>query len=151
TVRKHLSAIKGGQLAVASRAVCRTFVISDVVGDDLSVIASGPTVADPTTFADALAVIDWLAVAHGCPEPVLARLRRGVRGGEAETPKEGDDRLARAQAEVIGSRHDAMRGAAAEASRRGYRVLTIEEPIVGEAREAARKYAGRLREAAALE
>jgi hydroxypyruvate reductase len=140
TVRKHLSAIKGGQLAARVRGACRTFAISDVVGDDLSVIASGPTVADASTFADACAVIERFGGDAAFPAAVVERLRQGAAGAIPETPKPGDGRLARATAHVIGSRRDAMAGAAREAAARGYAVLTIDEPVVGEAREAAARH-----------
>jgi hydroxypyruvate reductase len=140
TVRKHLSAIKGGQLAAASDAACLTLAISDVVGDDASIIGSGPTVPDESTFADALRMIDGLGVTADCPPDAVARLSRGAEGVEPETPKPGDSRLARARASVIGGRHNAMRGATEEARSRGYRILMLEDPIIGEARSAATAY-----------
>ena len=140
TVRKHLSAIKGGWLAAAARCPCRTLVMSDVVGDDVSVIASGPTVADATTFADALEVLREHGGLDAYPDRVIARLHAGVRGEIAETPKPGDPRLSRAQASVIGGRFDAMDGAAREGEARGYRVIRLDAAIVGEARTAAPRY-----------
>ncbi len=134
TVRKHLSRIKGGRLAAVCTAASRTFVMSDVVGDDLSVIASGPTVADASTYADALRVIDRFGGRGRYPTAVTAYLEDGARGLHQESPKPGDPRLARAQTTLIGGRADAMRGAADEARRRGYTVTIVEEPIVGEAR-----------------
>src|SRR5206468_917831 len=106
TVRKHLSAIKGGRLAALARGVCRTFVISDVIGDDLSVIASGPTVADASTFRDALDVLQRFGGEAAYPAPVVQRFRQSTD----ETPKPGDASLARATTSVIGSRLDAMSG-----------------------------------------
>jgi glycerate 2-kinase len=140
TVRKHLSAVKGGWLAAAARGPCRTLVISDVVGDDLSVIASGPTVADASTFADALDVLRRHDETAACPRAVVDRLTRGAGGEVAETPKPGDRRLQHSRCWVIGRRHDAMAGAAAEAGQRGYSVRTLDAPIVGEARIAARAH-----------
>jgi hydroxypyruvate reductase len=137
TVRKHLSASKGGQLAARARGTCRALVISDVVGDDLSVIASGPTEADASTFGDALDVLRRFGGEDAYPPAVVKRLRGGVAGEIAETPKPGDHRLARADTRVIGSRRDAMTGAAAEAVSHGYHVVRIDDPIVGEARTAA--------------
>jgi hydroxypyruvate reductase len=135
-VRKHLSAIKGGRLAQATAAPTLTFAISDVVGDDLSVIGSGPTVGDLSTFADALAAID----AHGgrkrFPRSVVARLAAGARGELPETPKTPG--AIGGAARVIGSRRDAMAGAAGEARARGYSVRVADEAVVGEARIAAR-------------
>src|SRR3970282_743684 len=112
TVRKHLSRIKGGRLAAAARGRCRTLAISDVVGDDLSFIASGPTVPDPTTFADALDVLRRFGGVDAYPPPVVDHLTRGVEGTLSETPKPGDPSLARAESTVIGGRRHAMSGAA---------------------------------------
>src|SRR5438445_9248562 len=94
TVRKHLSAIKGGWLAAGARGACHALAISDVVGDDLSVIASGPTVADASRFEDALAVIQQFGGDGAYPAAVVSRLRAGAAGAAAETPKPGDPRLA---------------------------------------------------------
>ena len=144
-VRKHLSAIKGGRLAArAPRSV--TFAISDVIDDDTSVIGSGPTVADATTFADALAVLDRFGGRAGFPASVVGLLEAGAAGSVAETPKPGDPRLAHAETLVIGSRLDAAAGAAADAAARGYHTITITEPIVGEARAAAAAYLRRVAE-----
>jgi glycerate-2-kinase len=136
TVRKHLSNIKGGRLAAACRSRSSTFVLSDVVGDDLSFIASGPTVADPSTYADALAVIDRFGGRDAYPAAIVAHLQEGVRGRIAESPKPGDIRLAGAETRLVGGRHDAMRGAADEAASLGFDVRVVQEPIVGEARTA---------------
>jgi glycerate 2-kinase len=141
TVRKHLSAVKGGQLAASSRAACTVLVISDVPGDDLSVIASGPTVADASHFADALDVLQRCGGVDRFPPPVVRRLTEGAEGRIPETPKPGDRRLARAAATVIGSRRDAMDGAVSEAAARGYRVVRIDDPVVDEARVVAASHA----------
>jgi glycerate 2-kinase len=137
TVRKHLSAVKGGWLAAAADGRCRTFAISDVVGDDLSVIGSGPTVADASTFEQALDVLRRFGGDREYPPAVIAHLEAGARGRLAETPKPGDERLARATSTVIGGRRDAMDGAVREARTRGYHVLQIDDPVVGEARTTA--------------
>ena len=126
TVRKHISAIKGGRLAVSTPAWCRTLAVSDVVGDALSVIGSGPTVADVSTFADAADVLQRFGGRSEYPRSVVDHLEAGLRGERSETPKPGDSRLARSTAAVIGGRFDAMRGAEAEARARGYQVLVIE-------------------------
>jgi glycerate-2-kinase len=144
TVRKHLSAVKGGRLAVATPGECRTLVISDVVGDDLSFIGSGPTVPDESTFADARAVIDQFGGPDEYPETIVAHLEAGIRGERPETPKSGDPRLERSVAAVIGGRFNAMRGVAAEARSRRYQVVVIEEPVTGEAREAGPKLLRRM-------
>jgi hydroxypyruvate reductase len=137
TVRKHLSAIKGGQLASRVAGRCRTLVMSDVVGDDPSVIASGPTVGDESSFQDALEALQRLGGEASYPRSIVERLRRGVSGAVPETPASGDERLARARTTVIGSRRDAMAGVAIAAGARGYNVVRLDDPVVGEARTAA--------------
>ena len=139
TVRKHLSAIKGGQLAAAARGAVLTLAVSDVVGDDLSAIGSGPTVPDATTFGDAIRILDQHGGRDQYPAAVVARLTDGVAGRVAETPKPGDSRLARSTALVIGGSRTAVDGARAAAERLGYDVYVIDAPLVGEAREAGRQ------------
>jgi glycerate 2-kinase len=140
TVRKHLSAVKGGGLAARTPGRCLTYAISDVVGDDPSVIASGPTVPDPSTHQQALDVLDAHGGLGAYPSAVIGRLEGGAAGRIVETPKPGDARFARSRISVIGSRRDAVEGAAADARHRGYHVLTIETPVVGESRVAAREH-----------
>jgi hydroxypyruvate reductase len=140
TVRKHLSRIKGGQLAASTPGRCRTLAISDVVGDDLSFIASGPTVPDPTRFEDALDVLRRFGGLDAYPMPVVGRLTGGAAGQLPETPKPGDPRLARAVSAVIGGRRDAMIGAADRAKALGYHVVVYDAPVVGEARTAAESH-----------
>jgi hydroxypyruvate reductase len=144
TVRKHMSAIKGGRLAAAATADCRTLVVSDVVGDDLSFIGSGPTVADESTFADARSVVETFGGADQYPAAIVAHLDAGVRGERPETPKPGDPRLAQSVAAVIGGRFNAMRGAAAEARARQYHVAVLEEAVVGEARVVGPEHVARM-------
>jgi hydroxypyruvate reductase len=143
TVRKHLSAIKGGQLALAARGAVLTLAVSDVVGDDLSVIASGPTVPDDSTFASALEVLARRGGHALYPEPVVTRLARGAAGDVPETPSRGDARLARAHARVIGPQRGAIDGARRAAEALGYHVHIVAEPITGEARVAARQHIAR--------
>ena len=143
-VRKHLSSIKGGQLAAAASGPVLTLAISDVVDDDPSVIGSGPTVADTSSFADALAVLDRAGGRARFPSAAVTHLERGARGDEPETPKPGDPRLTASSFALIGSRRDAMAAAAREAAARGYAPLVLDEPVVGEARMAAAEYARRL-------
>jgi glycerate 2-kinase len=149
TVRKHLSAIKGGRLAAATRAAVVTLVISDVVGDDLSVIGSGPTMPDPSTFGDALSVLDACGGRASYPAAVVSHLERGARGKIDETPKPDHPRLQRSVARIIGGRMTAVAGAVDAARSRGYNVHTIDAPIVGEARQAAVMFAGEVRQALA--
>ena len=138
-VRKHLSDVKGGQLgAAAGRSI--TLAISDVHGpiaDDPSVIGSGPTIADPTTFADALEIVRNVS---GVPPPVRRRLERGAQGAIPETIKPGDGRLANASYSIIGNRMTALEGARRAAEARGYACVTIDRVIDGESREAARAF-----------
>jgi glycerate 2-kinase len=134
TVRKHLSAIKGGWLASRTTAPLRTYVISDVVGDDVSVIASGPTVPDASTFEDARRLLDRYGGAASYPTSVVERLDRGVRGEVPETPKPVYPAPVRSTIRVIGSRQSAMLGAAGRAASLGYHVVRVEEAVVGEAR-----------------
>lgn len=152
-VRKHLSAIKGGRLAVAAGGRVVTLAISDVVDptpDDPAVIGSGPTTPDPTTFADARSIVQAATAATAAPGPAggvvampaaaLDALERGVRGEIPESPKPGDPRLAESSYHLAGSRRDAIDGAAAEASALGFTVLRIDEPVTGEARDVALRH-----------
>ena len=138
TVRKHLSGIKGGQLAAIAGGAVLALAVSDVVGDDLSAIGSGPTVPDATTFAEALAILERYGGIDAYPEAVVTRFKDGVRGVVPETPKPGDARLARSNSVVIGGAGSALEGARTEAATRGYTVHVVNEPVVGEARVAGR-------------
>lgn len=140
TVRKHLSAIKGGRLAAACAARTVAMVLSDVVGDDLSVIASGPTVADPSTYSDAFTVIDRFGGRDAYPPAVVAHVIAGSRGERPESPKPGAARLERAETTLVGGRRHAMEGAAAEARARGYATTVVDDAIVGEARLAGPRF-----------
>jgi glycerate 2-kinase len=133
-VRKHLSHVKGGRLAAACAGRTLTLAISDVVGDDLSVIGSGPTVADPTTFLEALDVVDACGGRSVFPRDAVAWLERGAAGDVPETPKPGATSLSRSVAHVVGSGGHARAAAVDTAHRLGYRVVHAERPIVGEAR-----------------
>jgi len=137
TVRKHLSGIKGGRLAMAAGGAVLTLVLSDVVGDDLSVIASGPTVADDTTYAEAIAILGRRGGESLYPHGVVRHLRLGVEGRVGETPKSGDPRLARATTTVIGPQRGAIEGARQAATQLGYATHVMERPVTGEARDAA--------------
>lgn len=149
TVRKHLSAIKGGQLAAAYPGLVLTLALSDVVGDDLSVIGSGPTVPDPTTFQNALAVLEACGGRAAYPPAVVSLLERGVAGEIPETPKPGDPLFSRTRARVIGGAAEALSGARAAAASLGYHVQTIEQPVVGEARAVAPEHMARVARLAA--
>ncbi|MDF2117557.1 glycerate kinase [Roseiarcaceae bacterium H3SJ34-1] len=136
TVRKHLSAIKGGRLAAAAwPARIVTLVISDVPGDDPAVVASGPTVADPTTSAEALAILRRYRI--DIP-PGLARM---LEAGENETPKPGDPRLAQAQTIMIATPRRSLEAAAEVARKAGLFPVSLGDAIEGEARDVAREHA----------
>jgi glycerate 2-kinase len=142
-VRKHLSAIKGGRLGVAcAPARVVTLLISDVPGDDPSVIASGPTVPDPTTCADALAILRKYSIAE--PAAALEHLRRG----NDETPKPGDPRLAGAEAILIGAPQASLEAAATVAQAAGFAALILSDAIEGEARDVALVHAAIARQIA---
>jgi hydroxypyruvate reductase len=138
-VRKHLSSIKGGRLAVATEARVLALYLSDVPGDDLSVIASGPTVPDPSTFADALGILDKYTL----DVPGVRRhLSAGLEGQLPESPKPGDPRFARVENRLIGSNQHLL-GAAQEFWRKqGYQAVILSDRFQGEAREMARFHAG---------
>jgi glycerate-2-kinase len=145
TVRKHLSRIGGGWLARAAYpARVVTLAVSDVVGSAPDVIASGPTVPDPTTFADALDVLEGYEVTG--PSTAIAYLHAGADGQAPETPKPGDPAFERATAHVIAGSADALRGAEAEAERLGWRAEIVADDMEGEAREVARQIATLARE-----
>ena len=148
-VRKHISAIKGGQLAAACGGRTLGLALSDVVDDDLSVIGSGPTVPDPTTFEDAWIVIERFGGATAFPGSVVRRLSEGRLGRVDDTPKPGHRSLTRADTRLIGGRHSAMDGARAEAERLGYVVELFDEAVTGEARDAGAHLARVARELAA--
>ena len=141
-VRKHLSAIKGGQLASACTGFMVTLVISDVVGSPLDVIASGPTVPDPSTFADALHVLKHHGLLERAPERVVNRLRAGASGRLPETPKTLPSRI---HTSVIAENRTALDAAAREARRRGYRVVDLGGYVQGEAASWGAALAGMVR------
>ena len=141
-VRKHLSDIKGGRLAAAARSSL-TLAISDVhhpIEDDPATIGSGPTAADPTTFAQALEIASAVG---GLPAAVMNRLRRGAAGALEETIKPGDPRLRDAHFSIVGNRRTALAAAADCAGALGYAVAVVGEPTSGEANLAARTFMAR--------
>lgn len=136
-VRKHLSAVKGGRLAAACAGAVTTLAISDVIGDDLSVIGSGPCVPDASTWDDAREVLRCFT-GGAPPDPdVLALAEAGCAGRIPDTPKAGDARLARSSARVIGGRVEAMAAAAARAEALGYVPVVMPDAVAGEARTSA--------------
>jgi glycerate 2-kinase len=138
TVRKHISSIKGGQLAaLAWPAQVLSLILSDVIGDDLDVIGSGPTAPDSSTFLDALAVLEKFGLTNLVPPPVSERIRAGVAGEIPETPKS----LERVQNLIVGSNQLALDAAAGAARGLGYRPLILSSFIEGETRDVAKVHA----------
>ncbi len=140
-VRKHLSAVKGGRLAAAyAPATVLSLILSDVSGDDLDAIASGPTVPDPTTFEDALGIVRRYGIMDSLPASVADRLLRGAAGEIPDTPKPGDPAFARSKTVLLGSNRLALMAARARAEALGYSTLALTARLSGEAREAALMY-----------
>ncbi len=147
-VRKHCSAVKGGRLARAlAPATVVTLAFSDVVGDDLDVVASGPTVPDPSTYGDALAVLDEYDV--DVPSGVREHLRAGAAGDRLETPKPGDAPFEGTSAHVLANGRTALDAARETARKRGYEPLVLSAEVEGEAREVGGVHAAIAREARA--
>jgi glycerate 2-kinase len=145
-VRKHLSLLKGGQLArAAAPAAVVSLILSDVVGDPLDVIASGPTAPDRSTFAEALAVLQRKGVLARVPAAVRDRLAAGAAGRIDETPKPGDHLFDRVANVVVGNNALVVDAAAAEARRLGYRAELLTRSLQGEARDVARDLVARAR------
>ncbi len=141
-VRKHLSRIKGGRLALAAAAGrVLTLVLSDVVGDRLDVIASGPTTPDSTTWTDALRVLDRFDPDRTLPPSVRQVLREGAEGRRPETPKPGVPGFERVENVILGSNLDALRAASEEAERLGFAARVLSDAIEGEARDVAADHA----------
>ncbi len=149
TIRKHLDIVKGGGLArLAKDAPIVALILSDVIGDDLSVIASGPTVPDPSTFAEAWRIIEQFDLAAQLPAAVRARLSRGASGEIADTPKPGDRVFANGQTVIIGSNAQAARAAETTARQLKFNTLLLTTQAQGEAREIAKVAAAIAREIA---
>ncbi len=150
SMRKHLSFCKGGQLArIAYPATVISLFLSDVVGDPLDVIASGPTVADQSTFSDCLEIVARYDLSEKLPARVLKLLRDGAAGIAGETPKPGDAAFAKVQNMVIGSNRAALLASARKAGELGYKPLILSSFIQGEAREVAQVFSAIGTEAAA--
>lgn len=132
-VRKHLSAIKGGRLAAATRAQVLTLILSDVGGDDPGVVGSGPTAPDGTTFLDAARIIRRYGLWDRLPAPVRIHLVEGLAGWRPETPKPRNRLFRRVEHVVVGNNRLALAAAAAAARRSGYESVRIEEFVTGEA------------------
>jgi glycerate-2-kinase len=135
TVRKHLSQLTGGRLAALSKATVVTLILSDVIGDDLSAIGSGPTAPDRTTYRDAVRCLQRYGLWTSVPPKVRKHLTAGVRGRVSDTPKPGDRLFRRVHHEIIGSNAMAVAALTAAARSAGWRTLLL-PPFTKEAREA---------------
>jgi glycerate 2-kinase len=146
-VRKHLSLIKGGLLArLAAPAAVESLLLSDVIGDDLDVIGSGPTAPDASTFAGAIAVLRKYGLLTRVPAAVRERLEQGARGELAETPKPGDRLFRGVRNVLVGNNRLALDAAARRARTLGFRTLVLSSEIQGETREIAGMHAAIARE-----
>lgn len=140
TVRKHLSSLKGGRLAVSTRATVLTLILSDVLGDDLSAIASGPTAPDPTTYREAAAILRRYRIWQTVPQRVRRHLLKGQRGLVAETPKPGSSIFRRVHHHLIASNTIALTAVTRAARDAGFKTLVYSTTLIGEAQEAGRRF-----------
>ena len=148
-VRKHISLIKGGQLArMAYPARVLSLILSDVIGDDLDVIGSGITAPDASTFSSANAVFEKYGLLDRVPSSVAQRLAAGVGGEIRETPKAGDPAFARTRNLIVGSNRLAVEAATAHARELGFRTMILSTTVEGETRDVARMHAAIAREIA---
>jgi len=141
-VRKHVSRIKGGQLArLAAPAHVEALLLSDVIGDNLDTIGSGPTAPDESTFAGVAGILEKYGLSDRVPESIRGRIAAGVRGEIAETPKAGDPVFTRVRNSIVGSNRIALAAAARHARALGFRTTILSSSIEGETREIARMHA----------
>ena len=141
TVRKHLSRAKGGGLArLAYPATVISLILSDVIGDDLNVIASGPAVPDTSTFADTRQVFDRYDIWHELPKSVQTRIEQGLAGDIEDTPKAGDDVFQRCYSKLVGTNIQALIAAGEAAEQKGYQALILSSVVEGEAREVVKMF-----------
>jgi hydroxypyruvate reductase len=145
TVRKHLSSIQGGRLAAASKAPVLALIISDVTGDDPTHIASGPCAPDPTTYRDALDILDRYGIDA---RPAREHLQRGARGEIPETPKPGDETFSRVENRLIATAHQALRAAQEFFHAHRIQTMNLGDSVTGEASEVAKAYAALARQIA---
>jgi glycerate 2-kinase len=142
TIRKHLSRSKGGWLAkTAYPATLVSLLLSDVIGDRLDVIASGPTVPDETTFEDCISVVEKYRLAEKLPKAVMTLLQQGTAGSIPETPKKGDEVFSKVQNLIVGNNRNALLAAQEQAISLGYHAMILSSQIEGEAREVAQVFA----------
>jgi len=141
-IRKHLSRSKGGWLAkTAFPATVVSLILSDVIGDRLDVIASGPTVPDESTFRDCIEIIEKYDLVNRLPQRVAEFLKQGIAGAVPETPKKGDPVFSKVQNLIVGNNRGSLLAAQEEAISLGYNTLVLSSQIQGEAREVAQVFA----------
>jgi glycerate 2-kinase len=140
TVRKHLSRIKGGRLAELTEATVVTVILSDVLGDDLSAIASGPTAPDPTTYQEAVAILKRHRIWRAVPPRVRRHLDRGCRGLASETPKPGSSLFRRVHHSVVGNNDAAVTAVVRAARDAGLCSLVHTPALIGEARDEGQRF-----------
>jgi hydroxypyruvate reductase len=146
-VRKHLSELKGGRLAaLAYPATVVSLILSDVIGDPLDVIGSGPTSPDSTTYGDALRVLSHFNLTRRVPRSVLFRLEQGAAGALPDTPKPADKIFENVVNVIVGSNRLALKASADQARRLGYKPMILSSSMQGETREVARAHCEILRE-----
>lgn len=146
-IRKHLSVIKGGQLAqAAAPAQLVSLILSDVVGDDLDVIASGPTVPDASTYSDCLDIIDRYGIGKRMPKPIIDRLRAGKAGNIDETPKAEGQVWQHSYIRVVGNNLEAILASQALARKKGYHTIVLSSRLEGETRVVAKVHGAIARE-----
>lgn len=146
-VRKHLSAIQGGRLAAACRANVLALIVSDVTGDDPTHVASGPCAPDPTTYADALDVLDRHGV--NAPPAVRAHLERGMTGAIAETPKPGEQAFSRVENRIVATAQGSLQAAARHFRDSGVAAAVLGDSLTGEASEVAKAFGAVARQVSA--
>jgi glycerate 2-kinase len=144
TVRKHLSQIQGGRLAAACKAPIHALIISDVTGDNATHIASGPCSADPTTYQDAVEILNRFDIKP--PHAVLKHLIAGLRGEKDETPKPGSDAFRNVETHVIATSRGSMQAAAQLFRENGIEPVILGDSVTGEAKEVAKVMAALVRE-----
>ena len=147
TIRKHTSGIKGGRLARAAYpATMVSLILSDVVGDDLDVIASGPTVPDSSTYADCMKIFNKYDILDELPDAVIKQIEAGIVGKIPETPKIGDPAFRNVENVIIGSNFEAISAAKIEAENQGYNTLVLSSMIEGETKHVAHVHGAIARE-----
>ncbi len=146
-IRKHISQVKGGRLArLAYPSTLVSFILSDVIGDSLDSIASGPTVPDPSTYGDCLHILEKYTIRSKTPPAVLKLLENGAQGKIEETPKPGEPVFERTQEIIIGSNILALKAAERKAKELGYHSLILSSFIEGETKEVAKVHAALAKE-----